>query len=137
MKILIVEDEVLVALSMDDTLSEAGHFVTGLARDELVAMGLAGTTRPDLALVDMTLARGGSGAAVVRHLRKRYGVPSIFVSGNPGSCHQVGFQIGALGCLSKPFSPDELVEAVEAAATILRKGSPQQVPPNLQLYYVM
>lgn len=137
MRILIVEDDVMVALSMDESLSEAGHVVVGLAREEVGAMRVAAATRPDLALVDLKLARHASGAVVARHLRERHGIPCVFVSGNPGDCQKVGMQIGVLGCLAKPFTPDELADAVDVASTILQKQNPERVPPNMQLYYLM
>jgi DNA-binding response OmpR family regulator len=137
MKILIVEDDAMLALSMDEALSEAGHIVVGLARDPTAAFWIAKNSGPDLALVDLTLARETSGAEVARHLRKRFGVPAIFVSGSPGDCKKVGFKIGVLGCLAKPFTPDELVRAVDVAFTITQRQNPERVPPNMELYYVL
>ena len=137
MKILIVEDDVMLALSMDEWLTEVGHIVVGLARDPATAFRIAQLARPDLALVDLKLARDTSGAEVARHLRKRYGVPAVFVSGSPGDCKKIGFNIGALGCLAKPFAPDELVEAIDVAYRILQHESPERMPSNLELYLVM
>lgn len=127
----------MVALTMDEMLREAGHLVVGLARDEVGAMQVAAAARPDLALVDLKLARRASGAVVARHLRERHGIPCVFVSGSPGDCQRIGIQIGALGCLAKPFSPEELIDAVDVAATILQKQYPERVPPNMQLYFLM
>lgn len=137
MKILIVEDEAMLALSMEETLSELGHLIVGLARDPAAAFRIAAASKPDLALVDLQLARGASGAEVARHLRQRYSIPAVFVSGNPGDCKKVGFHIGALGCLAKPFTPDELADAVDAAFMVLQKQHPERLPPNLELYYVI
>jgi CheY-like chemotaxis protein len=82
MKILIVDDDVLVALGMDDTLSGAGHHVVGLAREEGLAIRTAASTSPDLALIDLRLARDGSGAEVARKLRRNLGIAVVFVSGS-------------------------------------------------------
>ena len=120
----------MVALSMDETLSTAGHLVVGIARDEVTAIRMAAASRPDLALVDLKLARNASGAAVARELRDRYGIPCVFVSSTPRDCQKVGLQIGVLGCLSKPFAPDELIEAVDVASAILQKQNPDRVPSN-------
>ena len=57
MKILIVEDDAMLALSMDEWLTEVGHIVVGLARDPATAFRIAQQARPDLALVDLQLAR--------------------------------------------------------------------------------
>jgi DNA-binding response OmpR family regulator len=137
MRILIVEDDVMVALSMDETLSEAGHVIVGLAREEVGAMRVAAATRPDLALIDLKLARRASGALVAQHLRERHDIPCVFVSGNPGDCQKVGVHIGVLACLAKPFTPEELVDAVDVASMLLQKQNPERVPANMQLYYLM
>jgi two-component system, response regulator PdtaR len=137
MKILIVEDEVILALSMDEALSDSGHEVVGLARDIAGATKIAAAEKPQLALIDLKLARGASGALLAQYLRERFGIPAIFVSGNPADCKAAGIHGGVLGCLAKPFFPDQLVDAVEVASTMLRRQHPTRVPPNMELYYVM
>lgn len=137
MRILIVEDEAIVAFSMDDALSSAGHFIIGIARDEQTADTLAGKYQTDLALVDLRLARGSSGALAAQLLRERYGIPSIFVSGNPNDCRKVSSHGGVLGCLSKPFNDEELKEAVAVAEMVLSGQSPTDLPKGLELYVVL
>lgn len=137
MRILIVEDEAIIAFSMDDALSSAGHTVVGIARDEDTAAFLAAAYHPDLALVDLRLARGSSGATAAQLLRERHGIPSIFVSGNPLDCRKVSSHVGVLGCLSKPFNDEELKEAVTVAETILAGQSPAHLPNGLELYVVL
>jgi len=137
MRILIVEDEAIVAFSIDDALTSAGQTVVGIARDESNAMRLAEMYRPDLALVDFNLAHGGSGAAVAQSLRERYGIPAIFVSGYPIDCRRVSSHIGALGCLSKPFEDDDLLESIAVAEAVLGGESPAHLPKGLELYMVV
>lgn len=137
MRILIAEDEAIIAFSMDDALSKAGYSVVGIARDSETAVRLADQLRPDLALVDLNLARGTSGATVARRLRELYAIPSIFVSGNPLDCRKVSGSLGAFGCLSKPFKDDDLIGAVEVARAVLGGQSPVTVPENLELYLVL
>ncbi len=137
MRILIVEDEAIVAFSIDDALTANGQTVVGIARDEPTAMLLAEQYRPDLALVDFSLARGSSGASVVQNLRERYGIPAIFVSGSPIDCRRVSSQIGVLGCLSKPFQDDELIESIAVAESLLGGTPPMRLPERLELYMVI
>jgi DNA-binding response OmpR family regulator len=61
MRILIVEDEAMIAFVIESALSAAGHQVVGPARDEPLALSLATTQKPGIALVDLRLARGSSG----------------------------------------------------------------------------
>lgn len=134
MRILIVEDEAIIAFTMDDALTAAGHVVVGIARDEEAAEILAAECRPDLALVDLRLADGASGATAARLLRERHGIPSIFVSGNPLDCRQVSGGLGVLGCLSKPFNDDDLKEAVTAAESLMAGQSPAYLPRGFEVY---
>ena len=61
MKLLLVEDHLLVAQAMGLYLTEAGHEIVGIAADAHEAVELAGGMHPDLALVDIQLAYGTSG----------------------------------------------------------------------------
>lgn len=134
MRILIVEDEAIIALEIDAILTDTGHSVVGIARDVATALAIAAAQRPDLALVDLNLANTASGAIAARHLLEMYGVPVIFVSGNPTDCRRVGLQAGALGCLSKPFNDAELVQAIATAGALIA-GQPLDRPAGaLELY---
>lgn len=132
MRVLIVEDETIVALNMEDSLSEAGHSILGIARTWSSAMEFARAERPDLALVDMNLADETSGIVVAAQLRQQFNVPTIFVTANPD--RDLGPLAGALGCLTKPFSDSELALAVDAAASVISSQKPRRLPPNLELY---
>jgi DNA-binding response OmpR family regulator len=137
MRILIVEDEALIAFGMGEVLHEAGHAVSGYARDEYSALRMATQDKPDLALVDLHLARGSSGATVARLLRQRHGIPSIYVSGNPAECHTVGRMAGGFGCLAKPFNDGDLVGAVAVVEQVMKGRYPQMIPVALELYLIL
>lgn len=134
MRILIVEDEAVIALAIDAVLTDFGHTIVGIARDVATALALAAAERPHLALVDLTLANNTSGAVAARHLLEMYGVPAIFVSGNPKTCRTIGMQAGALGCLSKPFKDAELLQTVATAQAILAGLPPDATPDALEIY---
>lgn len=134
MRILVVEDEALIALTIGDVLQNAGHDVVGLARDEQSAITMASRLRPELALVDLNLARGTSGAVAARALREQLGIPSVFVSGSPRECRAAAKESGALGCLNKPFTEHELARSITALAAILAGETPGELPANLELY---
>ena len=59
------------------------------------------------------------------------------MSGNPLDCRKASNQAGVWGCLSKPFSTDDLREAVTVAETILAGHSPEHLPKGLELYLVI
>jgi DNA-binding response OmpR family regulator len=136
MRILLVEDESLLASTMDKALTEAGHDVVGAAREQVEAVRMAGLFVPQLALVDFSLARGTSGAEAAQEMLTAYGVRSMFVSATPANCRDAT-DVAALGCLSKPFTDDELVEAVRVAQSLIEGESLHDVPGNLDVYPVV
>lgn len=130
MRLLVVEDQALVALEMEAYLAAAGRRVVGVAADRAGAAALGRAERPDLALVDLRLARGDSGLDVAADLAA-LGVPVLFVTGN---CPEDRGRGLALGCLHKPFGEAALLAAVAAAEAILKGRQPAPVPDGMHLY---
>lgn len=131
MKILIVEDEALVAMNMQDVLEAQGHQVIKIADDEESAILAAIHYKPDLALVDMRLSGGGCGLVVARQMHD-IGVAVLFATGNcPGPDHG---EI-ALGCLHKPLSDNQLIAGVLVANALQnRSADPPPIPAGMHLY---
>ncbi|CAO3431120.1 response regulator [Azospirillum endophyticum] len=127
MKILIIEDEYLIAEGVALTLQSAGHDVTGIAEDLPSALALAGRETPDMAFVDIKLANGSSGLDVAREL-KTMGIPCVFATGNPPSKAQAG-GVG-LGYISKPFSPRVLVQTAAFVSGLLSPSASAGAAPN-------
>lgn len=131
--ILIVEDEHLVALSLQMLIEMSGRArVCGLADDVPSALAAIATERPDFALIDIQLARGASGYDVAAELR-RLAIPAMFMTGNPPDMPRPDL---TLGCLSKPFSDEALFAAVEIGCAHARGVSPDErpLPRELNLY---
>ncbi|MFC7704162.1 response regulator [Plastorhodobacter daqingensis] len=82
LRILIVEDEFLIALDLQDQVEDLGHLVTAVVRDFESCKSAARKERPDLALMDLRLANGASGVDASRWLHDVLGVRCIFISGN-------------------------------------------------------
>ena len=130
LRILVVEDEALLAMEMESILGDAGHEVVCLADDFESALACAEKTSPDLALLDIQLLRGSSGLDVASAFRTR-GIPCLFVTGN---CPvERGRGLG-VGCLHKPFDERSLVNAVSAADAVLHGGRPQNLPSGMHIY---
>ncbi len=133
LRVLVIEDEALVALEIESFLIAAGHAVVGVAEDPVDAAELAQRTepRPDLALVDMRLANGASGLQVATDFAA-LGIAVLFVTGNCPAERGRGL---AVGCLHKPFTEGELLASVAAAEAVLRrKPMPRRLPSGLHLY---
>lgn len=130
MRILIVEDELLIAADAEAMLTDAGHEIVGMADDLESALIAADEGRPELALVDIQLSGGASGLDVAAELRGR-GVPVMFVTGN---CPNASGRDLALGCLHKPFDRQNIVATVVAAGQLMRGVQPRSLPHALHLY---
>jgi DNA-binding NarL/FixJ family response regulator len=117
MRILIVEDDALIALDMVGLLEEMGHEVVAEAADALTAWDLARQGRPDVALVDIRLARNTDGGKLAQKLYDELGVRSLFVSGSiTEDFRQAMAKIQPLGFLGKPVTRRTLGEALREAA---------------------
>ena len=130
LRILLVEDEALVAMLVEDALVAQGHVVTGIADTRADALALADADRPDLALCDVRLAQGDCGRGVATTLAER-GIPCLFLSGN---CPDISDHPLILGCVAKPFQCAALARVIDAALARLRGETPERVPRELRFY---
>ena len=118
-RLLVIEDEPLVALDIAAALETAGAEVIGPAGTATEALNLINSTKPDAALLDANL-RGQSAGEIAARLTAR-NVPFIFVTGYGADSLPQAFAKAPI--LSKPFSHEQLV----AAAVALGKPSAQVV----------
>ena len=128
-RILIVEDEPLIAFDTEHALVESGYEIVATVDSVAAAMETVAEHSIDLALVDLGLTDGGNGVEVAAAAR-REGVHVLFVTGR---CPRGAESLG-IGCLEKPFSQKDLRAAIEAIETLLARGSVKKVPPGLILY---
>ncbi|ATE65428.1 response regulator [Rhizorhabdus dicambivorans] len=109
--ILVVEDEMIVALDLEHILQAAGHQVVGIAPDMETALELAPAC--SMALVDVNLRDGPTGPGVGAEIFRRHGARIIFVTANP---EQIGSAAGiAVGRVSKPFDSRAILSAIAIA----------------------
>jgi 1,2-diacylglycerol 3-beta-glucosyltransferase len=107
--LLIVEDQILLAMVLKDKLEEGGYRVLELAVRHQEALGFAREIKPDLALVNIELANGDDGIALAQDLRA-IGIPVLFISGQPDRA-RLARSVG-IASFPKPYSPSDIVEAV-------------------------
>lgn len=116
MRILIVEDEMLIALVAEEDLTDAGHAVVGIAASYERALALAEAERPDLALMDVRLVSGRDGIEAATELRRRFGIPSILASGSKDADNLARADAAdPLEWLVKPYTTEQLLQAVARA----------------------
>ena len=127
--ILIVEDEFLVAANLEAMIEDLGHTVVGVAPDAATALTLA-DAGPDVALVDVNLADGPSGAQVGAML-SRIGTAVVYLTANPA---MLGDGVpGTIGVIAKPCDGKTL-EAAIAYALDYRRGDRRAAPASLTIF---
>lgn len=117
--IMIVEDEMLLAMDLEDILVDAGYEVAGQASDTQQAVALAERfgRRIDVAIMDVNLARGSNGVETAAILRKRWNIPSLFVSGNlDEKTRALALEWEPIGFVGKPYSEREVLAAIRSVA---------------------
>ncbi len=110
--ILIVEDEILVAMDIERILEDAGYRVVAIAADRKEAVSLA--DKAEVAFVDLNLRDGATGPDIARDLAAQFGIRIVYVTANPA---QIGDPApNAVGCIRKPFTESAILAAAALAA---------------------
>lgn len=115
LRVMIVEDEMLLALDLEDILLDAGYTVIGQASDMPQAIALAEEVNGsvDVAIMDVNLARGTNGVETAAALRQRWNIPSLFVSGNLDERTRAeAQQWHPIGFVGKPYSEREVLSSL-------------------------
>jgi DNA-directed RNA polymerase specialized sigma24 family protein len=113
-RVLIIEDEPLIALDLETIVGEIGHEVVGSATTRREAVEMASEFRPELVLADVQLADGSSGIDAVNDILKDINVPVIFITAYPERL-LTGERAEPAFLITKPFRP-EMVKAVISQA---------------------
>lgn len=116
LRVLVVEDEALIAMELESILEQQGHEVVDAVATEVDAIAAARLTRPDLVLMDVRLARGGDGVATAIRLRQELGIRSIFITAQSDQVTRARAAAAEpAGFLGKPLSPDLLARLIREA----------------------
>jgi DNA-binding response OmpR family regulator len=134
LKVLIVEDDLMLADFAEEILVEQGYEVSGIARTVAEAVALARRSRPDLVILDLRLADGGYGTEVAAQLPP-LGRPGIlYVTGNMSQFALTSADGDA--CLPKPYRSVDLLRSLEIVAEIATTGKAEPpIPRGLQLLH--
>lgn len=132
MKVLILEDEVLLAVMLADEVRKATHTVLGPAYNIEAALRLAEESPPDLALVNLMLSDGESGTEAAAILRSRWNTPTVYVSG--GNHLPSEHRSGAIGFLDMPHGRGIMRDALLVIEQIIAGEPVASVPAELTIY---
>lgn len=115
-KILVVEDEALVARDLEQTPERLGYEVVGIAQSAGEAVGKTGETRPDLVLMDIFLQGESDGVHAAGVIARRFGTPVVFLTAHTDKATVIRAQrVKPAGYIAKPFDPDKLNETIANA----------------------
>src|ERR1700730_2569888 len=110
-KVMIAEDDFMIAEMMQDILVHAGYEVCGIARTVAEGVKIGQHHQPDLALLDLRLANGGLGMEIAAQLGRRGALGILYATANSGSI--VLSPTDGDACITKPYSADEMICALQ------------------------
>lgn len=115
-RVLLVEDDHLVAMEMEDALVDAGLVVVGIAVSADEAVAMARREQPDLAVMDIRLVGPRDGIDAAIDILAQTGIRCIFATAHSDAAtRQKAQSAQPLGWLAKPYTPEALVQAVRQA----------------------
>ncbi len=126
LRVLIVEDEALLAMELEALVEDAGHSVVGWATSSGEARDLVDTVEADIAFVDVHLTDGPTGVSVAEYIAGKKASMVVFMTANPLRIPE-GFA-GAVGVIAKPYT----MHGLEAALRYLQEGV-RAPPPGSRL----
>ncbi len=137
LKVLIVEDELMIADLLELMLVDSGYEVCGIARtvDEGVALG--NLHHPDLAVLDVRLALGGRGPEIARQLNSKGNFGVLYATGDDIRNSTLTAADGEAS-ISKPYRSADVVRALEVVREMMMSGTATPpFPTNFRLLPVV
>lgn len=114
-RVMVIEDEAIIAMDIVDIVTAVGHSVIGVARTRDAAVRMAGAERPDLILADIQLADNSSGIEAVNEILAASGeIPVIFITAFPERL-LTGEKPEPAFLITKPFTEEQVRSAVSQA----------------------
>lgn len=115
-RLLVVEDDALVALGIRLTLEDLNYTICGIAQSEPEAVAMARETAPDLVLMDIRLKGPIDGIDTARRLRGEFNLRVIYLSAyTDGETMARAAMTFPLGFVQKPYSAHQLASALDLA----------------------
>jgi CheY-like chemotaxis protein len=121
-RILIIEDEPVIALDIASIVQQSGHEVVGIAATHAEAVALATAELPGLVLADIQLADDSSGIEAVKEILASHSVPVIFVTAYPNRL-LTGDKVEPAFLITKPFEAETLSVTISQALSTRRPAA--------------
>jgi DNA-binding response OmpR family regulator len=121
LKVLIVDDDLMIADMIEEILIEGGYEVCGIARTVTEAVTLGRSHTPDLAVIDLRLADGGLGTEIATQLAAISGLGILYATGNISGVMSGG--AAGHACIIKPYSAADLLDSLKIVAEMVANGT--------------
>jgi DNA-binding response OmpR family regulator len=120
LKVLIAEDDLIIADMVEDLLVESGYEVCGIGRTVAESVALAQRHKPDLAVIDVRLADEGLGTDIPAQLDASDRPGVLYATANISTCLTTA---EGQACISKPFRSPDLLRSLEIVVEIVATGT--------------
>jgi DNA-binding response OmpR family regulator len=127
LKVLIIEDEALLAMELESLVEEAGHSVVGWATSSSEAKSMVESTDADIAFVDIHLSDGPTGVEVAEYIGRKKSSVVVFMTANPKRIPD--HFAGAIGVIAKPYTMNGLTSALRYLQEGVRRPPPVSTRP--------
>ncbi len=131
LEVLIVEDEAVVAWSIQETLEKNGYQVIGIVASGEEAVQRAITTQPDMIVMDIRISGAIDGIEAAREIQHQLDIPVVFLTAHTDEVTvDRAMTISPFGYIVKPFLPEQLQTTVDLA--VMRYQSLKQLEQEMQ-----
>ena len=120
-KVLIAEDDVMIADMIEAVLIAHGYEICGIAKTAAEAAEIARRNPPDLAVIDHRLADSDLGTDVANQIRKLGPVGVLYATGNVREL--MATAVTGHACISKPYTEDDLLRSLALVSEIVATGN--------------
>ncbi len=132
LKVLIAEDDLLIADMAEEMLTGNGYEVCGIGRNVADSIVLASRHKPDLAILDMRLADGDLGTQIATNLADLGELGILYVTANVAAVERTG--VHGHACLEKPYSAGDLLRSLQIVTEMIDTGATARLfPPNFRV----
>jgi DNA-binding response OmpR family regulator len=129
LKILIAEDELMIADLLEETLVASGYEVCGIARTADDGVALGELHNPDLAILDVRLAKGSRGPEIARRLHSKGKFGVLYASGDDVRNSTLTLADGEASIV-KPYRVEDVMRALVLVREIMTAGTATRPFPS-------
>jgi len=129
LRVLIVEDEPIIAENISMYLNNNDFMVSGIAYDDLEAKEQLANNTPDAVILDINLDSNQDGIAIAKHINNNYHLPFLFLTSHSDKeTLQRAKQVEPNGYIVKPFNEQTLLATLEIAISNHANRQNRQIP---------